>query len=670
MGFILRVPPPSSPPPARSVDWARVKRDVIHALGPDGVIRAFGDLGVRFSGQLNPGTGKAQCHAMDRPDDSPSAFINIKTGVYHAHGEAKETLNLYDFAVRYGGAKFGDWLAALKHFADQVGLGDELKGVRKDHKGRVQEGLYDYTDDSGKLVYQVIRFRLPSGKKDFTQRQPDGKGGWINSIEGIPRVLYRLPEVLADPDALVLVLEGEKDVDRLYEEAGPGSGLVATTNSEGAKPSSTVRWDELRESLRGRSVVVIPDNDPPHLPGRAHARGIAERLHGVASSVKLAPPLPGVGPKGDLSDFLDIGHTLDDLRGFLGGLEEFDPVTAPEPEADDRVFPDLSDLKSIVDAQSYLWKGWIPNQVLVAIASEPGTGKTRFAMDLCRRAWFGLPWPDGQPPTLPPGTGSLWVQADQIFGQMQEAAEGFGLPPEAVMMTGTLDEPISGLDMDQSGFLDDLTKRIKAAQVRPKGPKIGFLVIDTVGMTTDRNLSKPEEAKAYFSPLIALAIECNLPVLCLTHLNLAGKAIGRRIVEKARVVISMDDPDPVDGIERRRLRVTKTAALRPPALGITMTTQGNEYDLDPPLPPGESGGKMGKPGKASPTLDKAREWLKEELKFGRRRIMELIEKWEESGENRKALYRVRDEGTICREEKTEGRTWWLLVEPDPAAPPF
>ena len=35
------------------------------------------------------------------------------------------------------------------------------------------EKTYDYADESGELVYQVVRY-LP---KDFKQRRPDGKGG-------------------------------------------------------------------------------------------------------------------------------------------------------------------------------------------------------------------------------------------------------------------------------------------------------------------------------------------------------------------------------------------------------------------------------------------------------------------------------------------------------------
>ena len=64
---------------------------------------------------------------------------------------------------------------------------------------------YDYTDEGGNLLFQCVRTK----PKDFWQRRPDGKGGWINNLQGVRRVLYRLPEVKSAQT--VCVAEGEKD---------------------------------------------------------------------------------------------------------------------------------------------------------------------------------------------------------------------------------------------------------------------------------------------------------------------------------------------------------------------------------------------------------------------------------------------------------------------------
>lgn len=46
---------------------------------------------------------------------------------------------------------------------------------------------YDYRDEGGNLLYQVLRYH----PKDFRQRRPDGEGGWSWSVKGVPRVPYR-----------------------------------------------------------------------------------------------------------------------------------------------------------------------------------------------------------------------------------------------------------------------------------------------------------------------------------------------------------------------------------------------------------------------------------------------------------------------------------------------
>jgi len=86
---------------------------------------------------------------------------------------------------------------------------------------------YSYRDQDGVLLSQVLRFE----PRRFSQRRPDGDGGWISNLDGVARVLYRYPELLAaNPDRWVYVVEGEKDVESLAK-----AGLLATTNPGGAR---------------------------------------------------------------------------------------------------------------------------------------------------------------------------------------------------------------------------------------------------------------------------------------------------------------------------------------------------------------------------------------------------------------------------------------------------
>ncbi len=171
---------------------------------------------------------------------------------------------------------------------------------------------YDYRDEQGELLMQAVR----KEPKKFVQRRPDGED-WIWNVEGVRVVPYRLPELLAAPGAVVYVVEGEKDADRLAS-----IGLVATTNAAGAG-----KWTAAHsEFLRGRNVVILPDNDDA---GKKHAKKVAKSLLGIA--VARIVGLPGLPEKGDVSDWLDAGGTAE----ALASLHSDDAATSPAGDEDD-----------------------------------------------------------------------------------------------------------------------------------------------------------------------------------------------------------------------------------------------------------------------------------------------------------------------------------------------
>ena len=174
---------------------------------------------------------------------------------------------------------------------------------------------YDYLDKNGRLLYQVVK-RSPKG---FSQRRPDGKGKWIWNRKGVPRVLYRLPELLAAPnDATVFIAEGEKDVEALRS-----LNVVATCNPEGVGKFTT----DFREPFQGRIVVVIPDKDEP---GIRHARQVAETLRGVASRIKVME-LPG-DEVNDPADWVAAGGTRKQLLELVDAAPDWDFGAYADPE--------------------------------------------------------------------------------------------------------------------------------------------------------------------------------------------------------------------------------------------------------------------------------------------------------------------------------------------------
>jgi hypothetical protein len=176
--------------------------------------------------------------------------------------------------------------------------------------------IYCYVDATGAERFAQVRYE----PKDFRTARPDGRGGYVFGIGDAEPTLYRLPEVLGATQ--VFVLEGEKDV-----HSGEGLGFTATCNPHGAgkwKPAYS-------EALRGKDVVIIPDNDDP---GEQHAAAVTASLYGVARSVKIVRVPYGK----DLSDWVAEGATRADVERALAAAPEWQPPAeaisveeAPEP---------------------------------------------------------------------------------------------------------------------------------------------------------------------------------------------------------------------------------------------------------------------------------------------------------------------------------------------------
>lgn len=228
---------------------------------------------------------------------------------------------------------------------------------------------YSYQDEKGKVLYQAVRL----SPKSFRQRQPTGSG-WAWNLEGVRRVLFRLPELLKAPRTETIhVVEGEKDVLALV-----ALGLQATTNVGGAG-----KWKpEYCEALRGHPVVILPDNDEP---GRRHAIHVATLLTGVAASVKVVG-LPGLPPKGDVSDWLAAGGTKEKLLALVERAPVGIPAVSKFKPSSERIAGErdgrLANGEQIATfGVPFLNQalGGITRTDLVLLGAKSGVGKTALA---------------------------------------------------------------------------------------------------------------------------------------------------------------------------------------------------------------------------------------------------------------------------------------------------
>lgn len=186
---------------------------------------------------------------------------------------------------------------------------------------------YEYCDAQGRPIYRVVR----SPGKKFWQQHLTPNGEWLAGLNGVPRVLYRLPEVLRAVSAgeTVWICEGEKDVDRVRAE-----GVTATCNSGGAGKFT----DSHADVLAGATVVIVADRDTT---GMDHARQVAELLKRRQCTVRTVMAATGK----DAYDHLAAGRTIDQ---FID-VDPDDDQAVPEPTPDE----DLDRYAHIVDWQEF-----------------------------------------------------------------------------------------------------------------------------------------------------------------------------------------------------------------------------------------------------------------------------------------------------------------------------
>ena len=174
--------------------------------------------------------------------------------------------------------------------------------------------VYDYKDEDGNVIFQVVREQYEKGKHIY-QRRPGKDGEWIKNLKNIKPTIYRLPEIIkaVKNGKTIFIVEGEKDADTLVE-----MGLQATTN-----PMGVFKWKkEYNKHLKDADVVIIPDNDDV---GKKHALKIAEGLMGMALSLKVVE-LPRLDESEDVTDWVE---------NYDGTKEELLELVKKEPEYKD-----------------------------------------------------------------------------------------------------------------------------------------------------------------------------------------------------------------------------------------------------------------------------------------------------------------------------------------------
>ncbi|NLF09476.1 MAG: AAA family ATPase [Pirellulaceae bacterium] len=560
----------------------------------------------------------------------------------------------------------GDGIAALQWLrggtfpetanalAEYLGQSSDQPSSRPAHNGKPRiVATYDYWDEQGTLLYQVVRF----DPKDFRQRRPKDGGGWEYSVKGIRLVPYRLREMLAaDPSGNVLIVEGEKDADR-----AASMGMVATTCAMGAG-----KWrPEYNEHFRGRSVVIIPDNDKP---GREHANQVAQALSGIASSIKVVK-LPGVPEKGDLSDWLDRGGTKEKLKRLIDAAPEWTPTETPEPG------PILTCLADVEPRPvSWLWPGRIPLGRITLLVGRPGEGKSFLTTDAAARITTGTPWPDGKP--CPKGSVVLISAEDDPADTIRPRLDAHLADARHVHLLSAVRRIDGDGQHERLITLADVDA-IEAALMRLPDSKL--IVVDPIGsfLGGGTDAHRDNEVRGVLAPIAAMAEKRGPAVLVVAHRrkSAAGMAddlaLGSRAftgIARAVWHLTRDNDNKV----RRLLLPGKNNLAREGdglAFSIINEPPRISWERDPVAMSADDAlaRENGMAGEHS-AIDEAKDWLREALADGPKPSSELKGDAKRDGIAWRTVERAKTQLGVSNRPDGFGGPWvWALPDTSDSA---
>ncbi len=323
---------------------------------------------------IGAGTRKMALCAFHQ-ERTPSLSVNIETGLFFCFG-CRVGGSVIDYIAKKTGRPTGD---VFKELAGQL----ERDGNTTPAIG-TPTATYVYRNQLGEEVFRVLKFIGADGKKTFRQQRRENKL-WSWGMEGVQRVLYRLPEILTAKNAPVAIAEGEKDADNLVR-----FGFNATTNVGGAG-----KWMEgYAEYLANRDVILFGDNDEP---GQNHVKKVIELLDGKVRSIRsvVIPP-----PYKDVSEFLTQFGAIDAGSEALEALIARAPVlvagaTVPllsMVEMEDR----YREVMVNTAGRSYSFASWLPTfgfrlrpsvpGDIICFVAATGIGKTALLQNMAYKA--------------------------------------------------------------------------------------------------------------------------------------------------------------------------------------------------------------------------------------------------------------------------------------------
>lgn len=242
-------------------------------------------------------------------EKTPSFTVNDEKQFYHCFSSGKNG-DAFSFLMETEGLSFTE---AVDRLSSETGIVTTVQAKPRGEKTGTKKLVaeYIYRDRDGQPYHKVDRYEYEGGGKTFTQSYWEETDHiWIGKAGPKPPIPYNLPAIIANPHEPIWLVEGEKNADDLI-----ALGLIATTAKGGSTAFPTTA--DFAVWFDGATVYALPDNDEPG------AKWLERVLKAVPHAIIVT--IPGLPHKGDVSDWLDAGGTVEQLRAMAEYRHESEP---------------------------------------------------------------------------------------------------------------------------------------------------------------------------------------------------------------------------------------------------------------------------------------------------------------------------------------------------------
>jgi hypothetical protein len=472
-----------------------------------------------------------------------------------AHEDTKPSLSVSEgddgrvLLKCFAGCEVGPIVAALDLEMRDL-FPSSTNGHRNGHKraGGKPTATWYIRDAEGELQAVHVRFDRDGGK-DCLWRFP-GASEWGLKGRKLPTLpLYGSEEVKEWPeDSPVVLVEGEKARDALASIYPQTLGTV--TGAESAP------GPEALEVLRGRRVVLWPDNDGP---GRAHMERIGAALQGNAAEVRIFewPDAPEKGDAADhpavLSDDKKERDTL--LTDLLSAPQRVSQVSLSLNKGVTPVTPVRFAEMDPPAPREYTVENLFPKDHTTSLFGDGGSAKSILALSAATAVAGGADkWLGREVFNCPVLYADFELDADEQRRRAYQVARGVYLdrPPHDLLYVSGLGRLVGEV---LAGCLEVCDRE-----------GVGLMVLDSLGIALQGDAESARDVIRFHHQHLDPFREMGVTLLVIDH---QGKSqAGERYQNKrtfgsvykenlARSVIQVEPSDRGEGLLVLKLRQTK-----------------------------------------------------------------------------------------------------------------